>query len=192
MRDSQDISTLTLNTRWVGGLPLVNAILQRLNVSPLLCQALPPGGRLSHAQALGVLLRNIVLNDRQPIYTHTEWATRAESALIGLEEGQAGLLNDNRVGRALDRLFNSDRASLLTQLVLGAIREFRIDLDQLLSDSTALTLSGEYRSADGREVRGKPTLEIIYSYNNYVASHITTRITVQTSSSSVCLEHIRR
>jgi transposase len=165
MGDSQDTPTLTLNSRWVGGLPLVNAILQRLNVSPLLCQTLPPGGRLSHAQALGVLLRNIVLNDRQPIYTHTEWATRAEPALIGLEEGQAGLLNDDRVGRALDRLFNADRASLLTQLVLGAIREFRIDLDQLHNDSTTLTLSGEYRSADGREVRGKPTLEVTYGHN---------------------------
>jgi hypothetical protein len=136
MGDSQDTSTLTLKPRWVGALPLVNAILQRLNVSPMLCQTLPPGGRLSHAQALGVLLRNIALNDRQPLYTHTEWATRAEPALNGLEECQAGLLNDDRVGRALDRLSNADRASLLTQLVLGAIREFRIDLDQLHNDST--------------------------------------------------------
>jgi transposase len=165
MRDRQDTSTLTLNTRWVGGLPLVNAILQRLNVYPLLCQTLPPGGRLSHAQALGVLLRNIVLNDRQPIYTHAEWASRAEPALIGLEEDQVGLLNDDRVGRALDQLFRADRASMLTQLVLGAIREFRIDLDQLHNDSTTLTLSGEYGSADGREVCGKPTLEVTYGHN---------------------------
>ena len=154
-----------LKTRWVGGLPLINAILLRLKVYPLLCQALPSGGRLSHAQALGVLLRNIVLNDRQPIYTHAEWAARAEPALIGLEEAQAGLLNDDRVGRALDRLFDADRASLLTELVLGAIREFGIDLDQLHNDSTTLTLSGQYSSADGREVRGKPTLEVTYGHN---------------------------
>ena len=51
--------------------------------------------------------------------------------------------------RALDRLFDADRASLLTQLVLGAIREFAIDLDQLHNDSTTLTFSGQYRSSDG-------------------------------------------
>jgi transposase len=165
MGGRQDLSTFSLQTRWVGGLPLVNAILQRLNVFSLLTQALPTGGRLSHVQALGVLLRNIVLNDRQPIYTHAEWASRAEPDLIGLKEGQAGLLNDDRVGRALDRLFDADRASLLTQLVLGAIREFAIDLDQLHNDSTTLTFSGQYRSANGREVRGKPTIEITYGYN---------------------------
>ena len=165
MGGSQDLSTFSLQTRWVGGLPLVNAILQRLNVFSLLTQALPAGGRLSHVQALGVLLRNIVLNDRQPVYTHAEWASRAEADLIGLSEGQAGLLNDDRVGRALDQLFDADRASLLTQLVLGAIREFAIDLDQLHNDSTTLTFSGQYRSADGREVRGKPTIEITYGYN---------------------------
>jgi transposase len=165
MGGRQDLSAFSLQTRWVGGLPLVNTILQRLNVLVLLHQALPVGGRLSHAQALGVLLRNIVLNDRQPIYTNAEWAARAEPELIGLEEGQAGLLTDDRVGRALDRLFDADRASLLTQLVLGAIREFAIDLDQLHNDSTTLTFSGQYRNADGREVRGKPTLEITYGFN---------------------------
>jgi hypothetical protein len=122
MGGRQEVSSLTLQTRWVGGLPLINHILLRLKVHPLLSRALPSAGRLSHAQALGVLVRNIVLNDRQPIYTHAEWAARAEPALIGLEEGQAGLLNDDQVGRALDRLFDADRAALLTELVLGAIR----------------------------------------------------------------------
>jgi len=88
MEGRQDTASLTLQTRRVGGLPLINHILLRLKVHPLLSQALASGGRLSHAQALGVLLRNIVLNDRQPIYTHAEWAARAEPALIGLEEGQ--------------------------------------------------------------------------------------------------------
>jgi len=165
MEGRQDTASLTLQTRRVGGLPLINHILLRLKVHPLLSQALASGGRLSHAQALGVLLRNIVLNDRQPIYTHAEWAARAEPALIGLEEGQAALLNDDRVGRALDRLFDADRASLLTQLVLGAIREFGIDLEQLHNDSTTLTLTGDYKAADGREVRGKPTLGVTYGYN---------------------------
>jgi len=165
MSKSQAQSSLALETRWVGGLPLVNHILQRLKVDQLLSCALPSGGHLSHARALGVLLRNIALNDRQPLYTHAEWAARAEPSLIGLEEGQAALLNDDRVGRALDRLFDADRAALLTELVVGAIKEFTIDLDQLHNDSTTLTLTGDYKAADGGEVRGKPTVLVTYGHN---------------------------
>jgi transposase len=112
-----------------------------------------------------VLLRNIVLLDRQPIYTHAEWAARAEPGLIGLTEGQAACLNDDRVGRALDRLFDADRAALLTEIVLRTIREFEVELDQLHNDSTTLTLTGEYRDAQGREVRGQPTLVVTYGHN---------------------------
>jgi transposase len=165
MESGQGESALALETRWVGGLPLVNDILRRLQVDRLLQQVLPAGGRVSPARALGVLVRNIVLNDRQPIYTHAEWAARAEPALLGLADGQAACLNDDRVGRALDRLFDADRAALLTELVLGAIREFGIELDQLHNDSTTLTLTGDYAAGDGREVRGQPTVLVTYGHN---------------------------
>lgn len=158
-------SALTLETRFVGGLPLVNAILDRLQVDRLLARALPPGGRVSAATALGVLLRTIVLSDRQPIYTHAEWAARAEPSLLGLAEGEAAFLNDDRVGRALDRLFDADRAALMTEVVLRTIREFAVALDQLHNDSTTLTLTGEYRTAQGQEVRGKPTVLITFGHN---------------------------
>jgi transposase len=165
MDGGQGKSTLALESRWVGGLPLVNEILRRLKVDRLLQKALPSGGRISPARALGVLVRNIVLNDRQPIYTHAEWASRTEPGLIGLARGQASFLNDDRVGRALDRLFDADRAALLTELVLGSIREFDIKLDQLHNDSTTLTQTGEYKAADGREVRGQPTVLVTYGHN---------------------------
>ena len=55
MRDVKVPSALTLESRFVGGLPLVNAILERLQVDRLLAAALPGGGRVSAAQALGVL-----------------------------------------------------------------------------------------------------------------------------------------
>jgi transposase len=162
---SQAAPPLTLESRFVGGLPLVNAILHRLRVHRLLARALPRVGRVSPARALGVLVRNIVLHDRQPLYTHAEWAARAEPSLLDLAEGQAAFLNDDRVGRALDRLFDADRAALLTELVLHAVREFGIELDQLHNDSTTLTLTGDYADGDGRQVRGQPTVAVTYGHN---------------------------
>jgi transposase len=152
----------------VGGLPLVNRFLDRLGVDALLSQALPPADwrtKVSPARSLGVLLRNILLRDRQPIYTHAEWTRRVEPSLVGLKEGQAEFLNDDRVGRALERLYDADRAGLMTEIVLKAIREFGIELGQLHNDSTTLTMTGEYLSADGGVVRGKPSLKVTYGHN---------------------------
>jgi hypothetical protein len=61
-----------------------------------------------------------------------------------LQPGQARLLNDDRAGRALDHLHRADRASLLTALVLRAVREFDIDLSEQHQDTTTVTFSGEY------------------------------------------------
>lgn len=165
MTESQAPSELALESRFVGGLPLVNHILERLQADRLLEGALPDGGKIGAAQALGVLLRTILLNDRQPIYSHVEWAQRGEASLLGLAPGEAALLNDDRVGRALDRLFDADRAALLTELVLKSVREFHIALDELHNDSTTLTLTGTYRAADGHPVRGKPTVVVTYGHN---------------------------
>jgi transposase len=158
-------SSLALESRKVAGLPLVNSVLDRLGFDRLLAKALPAGGRIDAAQALGVLVRNIALNERQPVYTHVEWARQVEASLVGLKPDQADLLNDDRVGRALDRLFDADRAALITELVLGTLRDFKVDVDQLHNDSTTLTLTGDYRDADGKEQRGKPTLRVTYGHN---------------------------
>ena len=48
----------------------------------------------------------------------------------------------HRVGRALDRLFDADRASLLTETVLGVVRAFGIDCSELHNDSTTVTFTG--------------------------------------------------
>ena len=157
-----------LESRWVGGLPLVNALLRRLRVEDWLAQALPapdPRARVGAAPILGVLLRNLILNQRRPLYTQGEWAARAEPALLGLSAGPHGLLSDDRMGRALDQLFHADRASLLTAVVVGAIRTFHIDLDQLHNDSTTVTFSGAYAGATGEPVAGRATLRITHGHN---------------------------
>jgi hypothetical protein len=113
---------------------------------------------------LGVLVRNLVLA-RVPLYGLGEWARPWVPTLLGLQPAQVPLLNDDRVGRALDRLFDADRRALVTALVVHMIGEFRIALDQLHNDSTSLTLHGAYADATGRRVRGQPTARVTFGYN---------------------------
>jgi hypothetical protein len=46
-------------------------------------------------------------------------------------------LNDDRVGRALVTLFDADRASLLTELIVGVVDEFGVDTSEMHNDSTS-------------------------------------------------------
>jgi hypothetical protein len=68
--------------------------------------------KLSPVKALLVLLRNLLVS-REPIYGVGEWAARHAPDLLGLTPAEIGLLNDDRVGRALDKLFAADVPSLV-------------------------------------------------------------------------------
>lgn len=148
-----------LDSRKLGALPIVCRCLARMGLEATLGRYLPDGDvrvRLSAAAAIGVLVRNLCV-EREPLYGLGEWARSFEPGLLGLGPDEGELLNDDRAGRALDQLFDADRASLLCDLVLQAIREFGVDCSQLHNDSTSITLHGAYTAADGRERGGKPT-----------------------------------
>jgi hypothetical protein len=127
----------------LAGLPIVNVFYDRLGIDRLLAEHVPGEARLrlSPSAALGVVIRNLVVR-HAPVYALGEWASRYDADQVGLTGSDLELLNDDRVGRMLARLFDADRASLLTRLVLDTVATFDIDLDRLHNDSTSITLSG--------------------------------------------------
>ena len=110
------------------------------------------------------MIRNLIVH-REPVYALGEWAAPFDPTLLGLGAGDVDALNDDRVGRALLRLFDADRASLLTELVLRAVDRFSIDCSQLHNDSTSVTFSGAYRNATGTTRGGKATPAIAFGHN---------------------------
>lgn len=158
---------LKLISKVIGPLPLLNDFLRRLKIEPFLNKFVASGDRrqkLSPAAALSVLLRNIMLS-RRPLYGLGEWAARFDASLLGLPDKSTGCFNDDRVGRCLDALFLADRASLMTEIVVHAVREFALDLSELHNDSTTVTFTGQYLNADGTPVRGRPTHRITRGVN---------------------------
>jgi len=167
MQQHPAVPGFELDTQVVGAFPLVNQILKRLRFDDILRKHLPPPdprALLPTQSALGFLLRNLVLA-RGPLYKLGEWAQEGVAALMGLEPEQVRLLNDDRVGRALDRLFDADRQALLTDLVVFMVREFDVGLEEFHNDSTSITLQGKYKHATGKRVRGKPTLRAALGHN---------------------------
>jgi transposase len=146
---------------------VINEFLARLRVDALLARHVPHTDRrcrLPPALALGVLLRNLLVG-RAPVYGLEAWAAPFDPRVLGLTAEQVTQLNDDRVGRALDRLFDADRASLFTEVVVEAVRTFAIDLTQIHNDSTSVTFAGAYLDATGHARRGRRTLTITHGFN---------------------------
>jgi transposase len=157
----------SLESLEVGATPLVRHFLQRLHLPALFQQHLPPlPGRqpaLSSAVTLTVLLSNLLLA-RQPLYALPSWVARRVPEHLGLTAEQLSLLNDDRLGRALDHLQRADRASLLTAVVVQAVRAFAIALDELHQDTTTVTFCGDYAGQVPAEQVGRPP-RITFGYN---------------------------
>jgi len=162
-----DPADCKLISQTVGPLPIINWTAEKLKLDRLLRDYVPGDVRSQWAPAvaLGVLLRNILLA-RRPLYAVPAWASDYSASLLGIPAGgRQCSLNDDRIGRALDRLFDADRAGLMTAVVVSAIREFEIAMDEFHNDSTTVTFEGDYRAAKGNLKRGVPTKRITYGHN---------------------------
>jgi len=156
-----------LHSERLGPLPLVGHFIERLGLAPLLERQVPTTDRrcaVTHAQALGVLLRSIIV-EREPIYRQQETVHGFAPALFGLAAAQMERLGDDRIGRALDQLFAADRAGLLTAVVVAVGQRFGVQFDQLHNDSTSIAFCGQYRAATGRTLRGRRAPAITYGFS---------------------------
>jgi transposase len=135
--DGMTISVKGLNAaaQKVGPMPIVVAYLEKMQLRPLLQQALP---HLPYVQGLELLLKSVLV-EPMALYRLVAWGQGWDPRGIGpLPAG------DDAVGRALERLFAADRASLLTAVVLQALEAFHVQVEQLHNDSTTVSFAGAY------------------------------------------------
>ena len=158
----------TLRSYSLGALPILDHLLKRMKLEEFLGDYLPKerrGCQITAARGLTVLVKNFLLA-REPIYGLGEWAAACAPDVLSLSPEQVLLLNDDRAGRWMTRLFRSDRPSLLLALMGHVVREFALALDELHNDSTTATFSGAYTDAAEEQRRGvQKTLAITWGHN---------------------------
>ena len=109
----------TLTSWHAAAVPMLDQVLRRLRLRDFLCEHLPREDRrcrVATATGLLVLVQNLLIS-REPLYGVGEWAARHVPALLELSPEQLPSLNDDRVGRCLDRLFDTDIPSLTLAVV---------------------------------------------------------------------------
>ena len=104
----------------VAGLPLIYDIIERMNLRQILHDVIGVHGNEAFpaVDTLILLIINLTLG-KQPLYELEQWVQSLDSRCLGYKTLNKGTFNDDRFGRALDKLYKADRATLMTQLVVG-------------------------------------------------------------------------
>jgi len=130
----------------LGALPVVAGFASRLRIRDIVDDACPVRdlAGLTHGQVIEALVANR-LTSPSPLVHVQAWAREwAVGEVLGVEPG---LLNDDRIGRALDAV-----APHLDQIAgsvgVAAIEAFGIDVTRMHWDMTSISLHGDY---DGNE-----------------------------------------
>jgi transposase len=137
---------LRLHAPRVGALPILNHFIARMELAEELTLALMNAG---YADALLALTKNILI-DRNALYALAEWAAVYDVGLLA-----QGKIGDDKLGRALDRLFAADRATLQTRIVLAVMKGFELKMDRIHNDTTSVMVRGAYDGQNPKAVQLK-------------------------------------
>jgi len=157
----------TLRTFRIGALPILSEVIRRARLEEFLSEYLREDQRCIIPPSRGIiLLVENYLTSREPIYGVGDWARQQSPEHLGLTTKQVSSINDDRVARCLDRMYEADHASLVLATLRHVVKEFRISLEELHNDSTTLTFSGEYNSAADRlKPFGRETRIVTWGHN---------------------------
>ncbi len=140
----------------LGEMPLLQTMIQNLRFREVLQSYVKSHGNetIPAVDTLLLMVCNITCG-RQPLYELPEWIDRLEHRSLGKVDTGGCLFNDDRFGRALDKLFEADRASLVIDIVLRVIEATGVDLSQLHNDSTTVKTTGQMpgKSATGLQFK---------------------------------------
>lgn len=146
----------TLKRFTVASIPLIHSIANRLELKSILSKYLPAYGNeaIPVVDTLLMIMYNITLG-RQPMYELTQWVQRIDPRCCDLAIAKMDRFNDDRFGRALDRLYEIDRASLMTEIVVKMITTINLDLSRFHNDSTSVKALGKIpgRTKTGLELK---------------------------------------
>jgi transposase len=128
------------DTQIVGSLPVITEYLDRLGLAEAVNASVPWEGEVPLGTLVEVMVCNRLLHPKA-LFRVDEWAQTA--AVTDYFELQPGQLNDDRLGRALERVANhADKVQ--AALVVKAIKDFHLDVTQIHYDITSVELFGAY------------------------------------------------
>lgn len=133
-------ATTRFETERVGALPVIAAYLDKLRLGDIIDEFVPWEGDVPLGTLVEVMVCNRLLNPKAQ-YKIGEWAEQSRVCeYFGVRPEQ---LNDDRLGRALERIADHT-FTVQSQLVVHMINTFKVDVSQIHYDISNVELYGVY------------------------------------------------
>jgi transposase len=143
-------ASIQYQTQIVGALPAISAYFDKLDLAATVDRLVPWEGEIPLGTLVEVLITNRLLRPKA-LFRVGDWAQSA--ALTDYYDLTVEQLNDDRLGRALERLPQYAQ-TVQSALTLKAIEHFQLDVCQIHYDISNVELYGSYddfERAEGQE-----------------------------------------
>jgi len=134
-----------LKKYFLNSLPLIHFFAMRMKLRQRFSRYIHKHGneKIDPVDTLLLLIYNLT-RGKIPLYELEDWTENIDFHCIGMKRPcSEGKLNDDRFGKALDKLYYSNRASLMTEIVITYIEEFQLEIQRLHNDSTTVKAFGK-------------------------------------------------
>ncbi len=136
----------------LGAHPIIEHFIETLRIREIIGSYLPTDRRmkLDDGKALALLIHNI-LTSPAPLYEMEDWLKPLDAEKVGLRPEETKWIQDDRIGRALAKFYNSRHKDVFFRLALRAIKVFDLDCGRIHHDTTSVTFVGKYGGWDATE-----------------------------------------
>jgi transposase len=127
-------------------LGLIAGVIDELGLVELLDELFPkhPQNQISCGQVVKAMVLNCLGFLSAPLYLFSEFfESKAVSHLLG-DAVECTHLNDDRIGRVLDQLWDFGLSSLFVRISVLAVSTFGVSLKQMHLDSSSFSVEGNY------------------------------------------------
>ena len=138
-------------------LGLVAGIVDELGLVELIDELVPRHklNCISSGQVVKAMILNCLGFLSAPLYLFSEFfSSKPVSHLLG-EGIEARHLNDDRLGRVLDELYESGTTGVFLRAALQGVKRFGVKINQVHVDSTSFSVDGEYKREEKKEGKEK-------------------------------------
>jgi hypothetical protein len=125
--------------------PIIEHFIEMLRIREIISTYVRTDKRmkLDDDKVLTLLIHNILISPNA-LYEMKDWLKPLDAGKVGLIPEEVPFIQDDRVGRALTRFYESRHKDVFFRLALRAIKIFDLDCSQIHHDTTSVTVAGKY------------------------------------------------
>jgi transposase len=138
----ETLDEVEFETRTVGPLVLTTPFLRNLGLAEIVNRLCPVEEQADMGH--GVVAEMVVqcrLTEPRAMYDMVDWADRYDVTALYEELEEVGQLNDDRVGRMLDAIYDK-RAVIWGELIGRASRQYELEMSRLHADTAPIKFAG--------------------------------------------------